>query len=138
MPISAKNRAFVRQRANYCCEYCKTGERISGIAAEIDHIVPLANNGNSEPENLCLVCSHCNGRKWTKTTGIDPQTKEPTLLFNPRQQIWTEHFAWSDDEYHIVGLTAIGRATISTLQMNHNLIVAARRLWSQFGLHPPD
>ena len=59
-------------------------------------------------------------------------------LFNPRQQIWAEEFMWSDDGQFIIGQTGIGRATIDTLQMNHALIVAARLLWAQFGLHPPD
>jgi hypothetical protein len=134
--ISPELRNFVRQRAGYRCEYCQTHERISGIACEIDHIVPIKSGGESVPDNLCLACSACNGRKWAKTEGTDPQTGEGVALYNPRQQSWHEHFAWDADGRYLLGLTPCGRATIDVLQMNHELIVAARSIWAQFGLHP--
>ena len=134
--ISLELRTFVRQRAGYRCEYCQTHERISGIAGEIDHIVPVKLGGESVPENLCLACSACNGRKWAKTEGPDPQTGEPVALYNPRQQSWNEHFTWDADGRYLIGLTVCGRATIDALQMNHELIVTARGIWAQVGMHP--
>ncbi|HEY3227585.1 MAG TPA: hypothetical protein VGJ87_00105 [Roseiflexaceae bacterium] len=59
-------------------------------------------------------------------------------LFNPRAQRWDEHFAWSDDGTQILGLTAIGRATIVALQLNRPLLVSARRRWVLVGWHPPQ
>ena len=41
---------------SYCGEYCKANY-------EIDHIVPLANGGRHEIENLTISCSPCNKRK---------------------------------------------------------------------------
>jgi hypothetical protein len=58
-------------------------------------------------------------------------------LFNPRRQLWREHFVWSGDGTQIIGLTACGRATVLALKMNNDDIVAARRLWVSVGWHPP-
>ena len=62
--------------------------------------------------------------------------KQQTPLFNPRQQSWVEHFAWSEDSTEIIGLTACGRATVEALKMNNLRMVRARRLWASVGWHP--
>jgi hypothetical protein len=134
--IPPETRDLVRKRADFRCEYCQTDERLSGIACEIDHIISITAGGLSEPDNLCLACSACNGYKWAKIEGIDPETNEVEPLFHPRTQIWEEHFAWSEDGRYLIGLTPCGRATINTLQMNNQIIVAARSIWASFGLHP--
>jgi hypothetical protein len=59
-------------------------------------------------------------------------------LYNPRTQSWPEHFAWSGDGILILGLTAIGRATVNALRLNNVDIVAARHLWVSVGWHPPE
>jgi hypothetical protein len=69
--------------------------------------------------------------------GIDPQTDEEVLLFNPRRQQWDEYFRWSEDGSQIIGTTATGRATVARLQMNRSLAVQARQRWVQAGCHPP-
>lgn len=135
--ISTSLRDFVRQRANYYCEYCQTAEWLNGLEGEIDHIKPRAIGGPTVSENLCLACSSCNGNKHSKTHGIDPDTGAKVELFHPRRQVWHEHFMWSEDGTRILGLTSCGRATIATLQMNHTLVVAARLIWVRAGYHPP-
>jgi hypothetical protein len=99
MPITRQVRRTVGERAQNRCEYCRTPEWLSGLACEIDHIIPRAKEGGDTLDNLCLACSACNGKR-------------------------------------IIGLTACGRATLDVLQMNHELIVAARALWLQAGLDP--
>ncbi len=47
---------------------------------------------------------------------VDPETEELAPLFNPRVDTWSEHFALV--EHHIVGLTVVGRATATLLDMN--------------------
>ena len=64
-------------------------------------------------------------------------TGETVPLFNPRQQCWAEHFAWSEDGTRVEGLTLVGRVTGLALQMNHAMIVVARRRWVSSGWHPP-
>jgi hypothetical protein len=75
--------------------------------------------------------------------GIDPETNQEITLFNPRQQQWSDHFIWTMDGIKILGITSIGRATCNRLDINddfHNdgFIQKSRRLWIQFGLHPPN
>lgn len=41
------------------CAYCKQ----QATSFEIDHIVPHADGGSCELENLCLACQQCNGTK---------------------------------------------------------------------------
>jgi hypothetical protein len=58
-------------------------------------------------------------------------------LFNPREQRWSAHFAWTDGGVRIRGLTPTGRATMEALRLNNPYIVPARRLWVVAGWHPP-
>ncbi len=58
-------------------------------------------------------------------------------LFNPRTQVWPEHFAWSEEGDLIVGLTPTGRATVVALNLNRPSLVKARQLWVSVGWHPP-
>jgi hypothetical protein len=59
------------------------------------------------------------------------------LLFNPRHQIWVDHFQWSDDGTQVIGKTAVGRATVVALQLNNPVMLTTRRMWVQVGWHPP-
>jgi hypothetical protein len=104
---------------------------------QIDHIQPVVKGGSDADENLCLACELCNQHKWTHTHGRDPETGEQVPLFHSRQQQWSAYFAWSAEGAEIIGLTATGRATISTLALNHPLAVTVRRNWIQAGWHPP-
>ncbi len=127
----------VREAANHRCGYCLTSQQISGAQMHIEHIRPVSRGGNSDEDNLWLACALCNSYKGAQTDAIDPQTTELVSLFNPRTQVWHEHFAWSDDGATIIGKTPIGRATVSALQLNNRLIMAARRQWVLAGWHPP-
>ena len=51
------------------------------------------------------------------------------------QQNWQEHFFWKGVE--IVGLTAVGHATIHALKLNRATIQAIRIEEEFFGRHPP-
>jgi hypothetical protein len=57
-------------------------------------------------------------------------------MFNPRTQIWREHFCWEGEE--IMPLSPTGRATVAALAMNRPLIVAIRREETAWGRHPPE
>jgi HNH endonuclease len=103
----------------------------------IEHILPLAVGGRSEEENLWLACPLCNGYKGAQTHSPDPETGEETPIFNPRRQVWHEHFRWSDDGVEILGLTPCGRATVIALKLNNESLIRARRRWVLAGWHPP-
>ena len=63
-------------------------------------------------------------------------------LFNPRSQLWSEHFCWSVDGLWILGMSATGRATCDRLDLNDvnhddGFIRSSRALWVSVGWHPP-
>jgi len=60
-----------------------------------------------------------------------------TPLFHPNQQNWSDHFAWSQDGFTIVPLTATGRVTVQTLRMNDRWLLHALRIWMLAGIYPP-
>ena len=128
----------IASAAQYRCEYCQTAQEISGAQMHIEHIIPLSRGGNSDTSNLCLACAWCNSYKWTQVHGFDLETGTEVPLFNPRTQQWQDHFRWSENGVYIIGLTAIGRATVDALKMNNTFIVPARRHWVEAGWHPPQ
>lgn len=120
------------------CAYCRTSRHNTGQPLTYDHILPRSKGGHSLFDNLCRACRQCNEYKADKTEAIDRRTGEATPLFHPRQNIWEEHFQWSADGIEIIGLTAIGRATVYALQMNNPDILFARQRWVAVGWHPPS
>ena len=121
-------------RANFQCEYCQTRQRVTGQAMHVEHINPQGGDGL---ENLCLACASCNLSKASATTAPDPETSTVVSLFNPRTQIWSEHFKWIENDTKIQGLTPVGRATVTRMKMNLLRIMIAREVWVRAGEHPP-
>jgi len=104
---------------------------------EIDHIIPQSLGGPTEEDNLWLACSMCNDHKGNQIAAPDPLSGEIVRLFDPRHQVWHEHFAWSAEGDRIVGKTASGRATVIALNLNRPSLVRARQAWGAVGWHPP-
>lgn len=125
--------------ANHRCGYCQTQEVVSGIPLTVEHLLPKAQGGNDEEENLWLSCRFCNGHKADQTEALDPKTDQLVPLFNPRRQTWHEHFAWSEGGLKIVGKTATGRATVIGLFLADDPdALLVRSFWIQAGWHPPE
>ena len=103
----------------------------------VDHIIPVTAGGETVEEDLCYSFVSCNSFKLDFQTGLDPELNRDARLFNPRSARWEEHFHWSDDSSEIVGLSAIGRATVNRLKMNQPRMLIARREWKKTGSHPP-
>ncbi len=136
--ISVELRKRIRAHDRNRCCYCLTTEINSGIRMTFDHFWPRAEDGKTSFENLCLACRSCNEFKSNTTEAVDTVTGESTRLFNPRLHDWPAHFQWSADGTTVIGITAIGRVTVTVLQMNNPAIVAARQRWVSVGWHPPD
>ncbi len=134
--ISTKIRQQIAGQAGQRCSYCLS-PMIAGVPMVIDHIIPLSAGGSDSLDNYCLACYRCNEFKWAKQTSLDPISGNLVLLFNPNQQKWVEHFAWSEDSLQVIGLTSTGRATIKRLRLNDERFIQARRIWRLAGLHPP-
>jgi hypothetical protein len=115
MAIDTALRRFVRERAENHCEYCGMRQaELPFVTFHIEHIVARQHGGADDPDNLCEACHWCNFAKGTNLATIVDGQLVP--LFNPRSQIWAEHFTRRDDQ--IVGLTPIGRGTVRLLDMN--------------------
>lgn len=130
-------RQRIAEQARYRCGYCLTLEVVSGVPLTLEHIISKARGGQDVEANLWLSCRLCNEAKGAAIEAVDPQTGEITPLFNPRTQIWTEHFAWSANGTYIIGQTPMGRATVVALSLNSELRVRSRAIWVEAGWHPP-
>jgi hypothetical protein len=120
-------RELVSRRAGYRCEYCRCLEL--NVPYSIEHIVPAAKGGDLEnPENLAWACQGCNNHKYTCTEVQDPESGSMIPLFNPRTQVWEEHFEWNAEELRFRGRTAVGRVTVERLRLNRAGVIRFHQL----------
>jgi hypothetical protein len=133
--ISAALRDEVVLRARNRCEYCQLSQLGQEATFHIDHVIPRAAGGPTTADNLALACVSCSLRKWAHQTAIDPDSGKEVPLFNPRTQIWAEHFAWHGAL--VESRTPTGRATEAALAMNRPLIIAIRQEEMARYRHPP-
>jgi HNH endonuclease len=130
-------RKAVFERALHFCEYCLCPIAYALQPFAIEHILPRSKGGEDELSNLACACGGCNGHKSARTKAIDPADGNMVPLYNPRYHVWQEHFIWNVDYSHIIGITAIGRATEMALRLNRPGVVNIRMLLLLIGEHPP-
>jgi hypothetical protein len=135
--VGAALRRQINADARHRCGYCLTSAKIIGTPLEIDHILPESLGGPTARENLWLACSMCNDHKGNRIAAPDPIRGEIVRLFDPRRQVWLEHFGWNEEGDLIIGKTPTGRATVAALRLNRAELVEARRGWVIVGWHPP-
>lgn len=135
--VTAQQKKAVAERANGCCEYCRSQVRFAIQPFSIEHIIPRSAGGETVLDNLALSCQGCNNHKYNKTEGRDPVSGDTVPLYHPRKQRWSNHFAWNDDFTRIIGLTPTGRSTVEALQLNREGVVNLRRVLYAMGEHPP-
>jgi HNH endonuclease len=135
--VNARLRRLVVDRANGCCEYCRSQERFAMQPFSAEHIEPRSQGGRASLRNLAWACQGCNNHKYKKTVARDSVTGEVVPLFHPRKQRWSDHFAWNEDGTHVLGMSPIGRATIDALHLNRKGLVNLRRILFIVGEHPP-
>lgn len=90
----------------------------------VEHIRAKQHRGDDDLANLALACPVCNRFKGPNLSAVNPETDRLVPLFNPRTDVWEEHFAFVGAL--IVGRTATGRATATLLRMNAEARVAMR------------
>ncbi len=99
--VDSTTRTFVRERAHHRCEYCCLPQEDARLA-------------------------QCNLRKGPNLPGIDPFTKQVTRLYHPRLDTWEDHFEFQG--VMVMGLTAVGRATVQVLALNNRRRLELRAL----------
>lgn len=133
--VPAELRQQVAKQARNCCEYCLIPEIAVLFAHHVDHIIAEKHGGLTIPENLALACAICNKYKGSDIASIDIETNDVVRLFNPRRDVWNEHFSLLNAK--VIPLTAIGRVTVNLLQFNRTERVAERELLIKAGVYLP-
>lgn len=114
--VPAELRQAVIHRAQGRCEYCQYPEAFGFLSFEIEHVIAEKHGGTTTLDNLAWACPFCNRHKGTDLGSLDPETGQLTPFFNPRTQVWTEHFRL--DGAYIVPLTPEGRVTAAIFGFN--------------------
>jgi HNH endonuclease len=109
-------RREVIERAGNRCEYCLLPAEIAFFPHEVDHVIAEKHGGATDIDNLAFACWRCNRHKGSDLTSFDPETRQLSPLYNPRTQVWSEHFAYEGER--ITGLAPEGRTTVILLQLN--------------------
>jgi HNH endonuclease len=126
----------VWSRAGGCCEYCQLPQVYDPLPFHIEHVISKKHRGRTVTGNLALSCPACNLSKASNIAGLDDETGELTRLFNPRTDMWDEHFTWKGPV--LVGTTSIGRTTVVVLGINHPERVRLRSLLIRLRVFPPQ
>ena len=131
--INEPLRQVVAHRANHLCEYCLIHEDNTFFGCEVDHIISRKHGGPTEPDNLAYACFYCNRRKGSDIGSIS-HTSEFVRFFNPRKDLWEEHFQM--EGVFIKPITGIGEATVRILDFNANDRILEREILVAVGRHP--
>jgi len=133
--MNEATRRYVIERAQGRCEYCHKHQDDEFSTFHVEHIIAIQHEGSDSPTNLSLSCRACNSSKGPNVAGIWEDQVIP--LFNPRRQLWNDHFRWQGSR--LTGTTPIGLVTVKILKLN-----AAKRIESRSSLiaegrfPPPD
>ena len=135
--VSTALRQLVKTRANGLCEYCLIHEEDTYFGCQVDHIISEKHGGSTEENNLAYACSYCNRSKGSDIGSIVFQTEQFSRFFNPRIDLWANHFRLEGVE--IVALTTIGEVTARILDFNHVDRLIERQELAGLGQYPsPD
>ncbi|MFL5342896.1 MAG: HNH endonuclease [Gemmataceae bacterium] len=111
-------------RAEGICEYCLIAEADTFFGCEADHIISEKHGGGTDAGNLAYACVFCNQAKGSDIGSVHWQTNSFVRFFNPRTDVWADHFRLVDD--HIEGTTPIGVVTARILGFNRGERVLER------------
>jgi hypothetical protein len=134
--MNKNDRIVLRIRARHLCEYCLCPEDCNPDTFAADHIFPKSKGGLHGLSNRALACWGCNGLKSDFTEALDLATGELAALYNPRNDIWADHFCWDESFTLLLGMSPIGRATIQKLQLNRESVIKLRFILHKIGEHP--
>ena len=132
--INAALRRLVAIRAEYLCEYCLIHEEDTFFGCEVDHIISEKHGGQTEADNLAFACAFCNRSKGSDVGSIVQRTGVFVRFFNPRTDLWVEHFAL--DGVTIMALSEMGEVTARILDFNSSERLLERQTLQTLGRYP--
>ena len=124
--MDAGTKAFVRAREVIVANTAASGKNTLSYITTSNTLSRGSTRGTTALTISPFRVRRCNAFKGPNLSGIDPDTRTLVPLFDPRRQEWTEHFEFRS--VWLVGLTPIGRATVSVLAMNETRRLELRAL----------
>lgn len=103
--ISKKTRFEVFKRDSFTCQYC--GKSAPDVILEIDHIIPVSNDGDHDIFNFLTACEECNRGKGKRQldddTVVQKQRKQLDIINSKREQLkliaqWKKELRNYDDK----------------------------------------
>jgi hypothetical protein len=132
--IAADLRRLVVARAEGICECCLIAEDDTFYGCEADHIISEKHSGATTADNLAMACVFCNRAKGSDVGSIDWESNNFVSFFNPRTDLWADHFAFV--EARIEGTTPTGIVTARILGFNTADRVSERAILRSSGRYP--
>lgn len=81
------SRQNILARDKWCCQYC--GQKVKTEKMTMDHVVPRAQGGKTEWENIVTCCEDCNAKKADRT----PVQAKMRLRTKPVRPDWVPVFS---------------------------------------------
>lgn len=81
------SRQNILARDKWCCQYC--GVKVKTAEMTMDHVVPRAQGGKTEWENIVTCCEDCNAKKADRT----PAQAKMRLRTKPVRPDWVPVFS---------------------------------------------
>jgi hypothetical protein len=110
-------------------------QALQGATFHVEHVLHSSRGGKSDLQNLAWSCPGCNLSKSDRIEARDPESGTWVPLFNPRTDRWSDHFHF--EGYYLIGQTAVGRAMVLALDLNHPRRLLIREAEELFALFPP-
>lgn len=132
--VSAELRRLVASRANHRCEYCLINEDDTFFGCEVDHVISTKHGGATAENNLAYACMVCNRRKGSDLGSLLRRTGELIRFFNPRTDVWEDHFGLSGAR--IEPRTDVGEVTALIFAFNDGERILEREELIPQGRYP--
>ena len=126
-------RLFVAHRSSFRCEYCRIPDLGFAFPFQVDHIRSLKHNGVTILSNLAYCCPDCNRYKGTDLGSYLDDETTLVRFFNPRKDVWEEHFTNEDGAIH--PKTPEGKVTATIFQFNTPQRIIYRQALIESGLY---
>jgi hypothetical protein len=104
------------------------------FGCEVDHIISEKHGGQTGADNLAYACAFCNRSKGSDVGSIVQRTGAFVRFFNPRTDLWADHFAL--DGVTIMTLSDMGDVTARILDFNNGERLLERQTLQTLGRYP--